>query len=89
MPLVNSDDIDLGTIIIDESIGQSILHTQSKLVTPFEADFDKCPRCGSENLFFGECEPEALFVYRTHNCNDCELSWTERYDLVQVHLQEG
>ena len=89
MSLVNSDDINLGTILIDESIGQSVLHTQSKLVNSFEADFDKCPRCKSKNLFFGECEPESIGVYRTHTCNDCELSWTERYDLVQVQLQEG
>lgn len=77
----NIDQIDdLGVLVIEKSGKQAT-------IKPIEADFDCCPVCKSENITYGNPEPESLFIYREHTCNDCEMVWEERYDLVKIEIK--
>ncbi len=79
----NIDQIDdLGVLIIKEENGEQTT------VETSEADFDCCPVCKNENITYGEPEPESLFVYREHTCNECQTVWEERYDLVRVVIKK-
>jgi DNA-directed RNA polymerase subunit RPC12/RpoP len=79
--LVGVSDVNLGAEIYTGD-------TKSKLVETSEADFSKCPKCGSSDIEYdvNGIEPEALFVYRVHQCLGCWKKWEERYDLVQVRI---
>ena len=81
--LVGVSDVNLGTEIYYDGI---VERDSTKEVS--EADFNKCPKCGSESINYDAkgIEPESVFVYRTHACNDCDTSWEERYDLVTVTI---
>jgi hypothetical protein len=81
--LVGISDVNLGAEIIRNS-------KKKKVVEMSEADFDKCPDCGSTNIDYdvNGIEPESIFIYRVHQCLGCWLKWEERYDLVQVRVGE-
>jgi len=79
MELVGIDKINLGcTIITDE--------TDEQLVSSELADYDVCPKCKSNNIDWGEPDPDGTIIYREHTCLNCETTWEERYDLVQVRI---
>lgn len=40
---------------------------------------EECPRCGSDNVFWGSPEPSDNEIYRYHNCADCDYFFTETY----------
>ena len=81
--LLSVDDIDLGVIVkkSDDDDGY--------LVNAGDADYTRCPMCGSPNIAFGETEPDNIFIYRTHACDECGTTWEERYDLVQIKINVG
>jgi Zn-finger nucleic acid-binding protein len=80
----NIEQIDnLGILIIDE------VNSKETTVEIAEADFETCPICKGTNISYGETEPESLFIYRIHTCNNCNTSWEERYDLVKLRIIKG
>ena len=80
--LTSISDIDLGVEILDND-------EYKETVGVCDADFHECPKCGSEDISYGESEEESVFIYRVHRCNVCDASWEERYDLVKVRIEEG
>lgn len=79
--LISIDDVCLGVKIIDQN-------NQVKVVESTEADFDVCPSCGSNDIEYGKCDPDSIFIYREHVCI-CGCNWKERYDLVRVTIKGG
>jgi len=75
-------DINLGVEILDNG-------KYKETVSAHEADFHECPKCGSDDISYGESECESVFIYRVHRCNTCDASWEERYDLVRVEIKKG
>lgn len=80
------DDVNLGVVVIENEDRDD----ETKKTVPVEdADFYRCPVCDSPNITYGDCEPESLFIYRVHACDECATTWEERYDLVQVKIENG
>ena len=79
--LVSIEDIELGVIVNKEN--------DTQLMTTYDADFARCPMCESRKINYGEPEPDNVFIYRTHTCDDCGTTWEERYDLVRVNIEPG
>ena len=76
----NVDDSNV-QVIVENKIDNS-----NQLLDAGEADWDNCPQCDSENVDYGECDPDTVFVYRIHTCQDCGTKWEERYDLVKIRI---
>ncbi|MDD3477222.1 MAG: hypothetical protein PHI38_10165 [Sulfurimonas sp.] len=49
-----------------------------------EADMFECPMCGSQEIKYGDPEPDGLFIYRIHECKNCKFTFEERYALDRV-----
>lgn len=43
-----------------------------------------CPFCKSDNICGGDCEINDGRAYQTVTCNDCNKSWSDCYELVDV-----
>ena len=83
MKLSSIKDIDLGVAIYNN---EKYIET----VDVAAADWDNCPKCRSINIEFdAETDVDGPFYYRTHRCLECETTWEERYDMVQVKITEG
>jgi predicted Zn-dependent protease with MMP-like domain len=81
--LVSIDDINLGVLIKKSE------NDDGDIVNTCDADYARCPMCESRNIVYGDPEPDSVFIYRTHVCDDCATTWEERYDLVRVIIEPG
>jgi RNA polymerase subunit RPABC4/transcription elongation factor Spt4 len=48
-----------------------------------------CPVCGSHELTYGAIEPDDALIYYPYQCNACEASGKEWYDVVFVEIDSG
>ncbi len=78
--LVSSNQINLGVEVVD---------SDTEIKNPFDADFDRCPKCESNNINWGEPDSEGVLIYRLHQCNNCGTRWEEKYELTRVEITEG
>ena len=55
-----------------------------------EATFTKCPRCSCEDISWDVkgVDFEGDFVFRTHECSNCQLKFDETYSLSVVEVEE-
>jgi hypothetical protein len=81
--LVSVDDVNLGVLIKKSE------NDDGHIVNACDADYARCPMCESKNITYGEPEPDSIFIYRIHACDDCTTTWEERYDLVRVIIEPG
>jgi predicted Zn-dependent protease with MMP-like domain len=81
--LVSMDDVNLG-VLIKKSEDED-----GYIVNAYDADYARCPMCESNNITYGEPDPDSVFIYRVHVCDDCATTWEERYDLVRVTIEPG
>jgi len=78
-PIVNSDEVNLGIKIFDETT------KESKNVSFDEFDINSCPFCKSEDITFDDIETDDCFAYRTNHC-ECGCEWEERFELTQIRI---
>jgi len=78
--LVSSSQINLGVEVVD---------SDTEIKNPFNADFDRCPKCESNDIDWGELDPDNVLIYREHRCNNCGTKWEEKYELTRVIITEG
>ena len=81
--VVSMDDVNLGAVIKKSE------DDDGYVVSAPDADFTRCPVCESEDISYGDCDPDGIFIYRAHTCQRCGTVWDERYDLVQVTIEPG
>jgi hypothetical protein len=79
--LVSVEDVNLGVLVrkIDSKY----------TVNTCDADYAGCPVCESSDITYGEPDPDSIFIYRIHTCNNCGTTWEERYDLAIVTINPG
>lgn len=78
----NIDSINVQVIIENE------IEKSKQILDAYQADWDTCPQCNSDNIEWGDAEPDGALIYRIHSCEDCGVKWEERYDLVKVRIYE-
>jgi hypothetical protein len=79
--LVSIEDINLGVLVVKID--------DEYTVNVCDADYARCPMCESPNITYGEPDPDGIFIYRIHACDECGTTWEERYDLVRVTINPG
>ena len=47
---------------------------------------NNCPHCGSEDISGLGFEADGTYAWRECECNDCEKSWTENFEMTGVSL---
>tara|TARA_Y100000034_G_C6646851_1_gene282998 strand:- start:303 stop:512 length:210 start_codon:yes stop_codon:yes gene_type:complete len=47
-----------------------------------------CPFCGSENIEAGPLEADGMVAWSSVGCDDCEKTWQDEYNLVNVEMFE-
>ena len=53
-----------------------------------ESGYCKCPYCGGENIEGAMIEVDSGSAYQPVSCNDCNKSWEDVYELVNVEEKE-
>ena len=53
-----------------------------------DADLNECPVCGSQDIDYGEPDPDSVFIYREHKCKGCGFEYQERYVLERVESKD-
>jgi hypothetical protein len=48
-----------------------------------------CPACYSRNIEAGSVEVEGQEAFQKVLCNDCEVTWEDRFELVGISTPEG